>query len=97
VGHRALGRPAAFSKNVLLTNSLEKEYAACAFGSLYSTWGVEMAETITVDGKLDDKPISHELKTKVQHALKGALEKELVIKGNHHFSTTHISIVYDVQ
>jgi hypothetical protein len=57
---------------------------------------MEMAhQTFTIDGKLDDKPISHELKTKVQTALKGALEKELTVVGTHHFSTTHISIVYD--
>ncbi len=57
-----------------------------------------MAEKVTIDGKLDDKPISHELKTKVQHALKGVLEAEFKVGGlqpSRHFSVTHFSVVYD--
>jgi hypothetical protein len=52
-----------------------------------------MAQTITIEGKVDNKPMSQELTTKVQHALKGALEQEFtVIKPATHWSITHISI-----
>ena len=57
-----------------------------------------MVPKITIDGKVDDKPMSHDVKAKVQDALKGALQKEFVpgsIVPNHHFSITHFSVVYD--
>jgi hypothetical protein len=57
-----------------------------------------MTEKVTIDGKLDDKPIPQELKTKVQHALKSALEAEFKVGGlqpSRHFSVTHFSIVYE--
>jgi hypothetical protein len=57
-----------------------------------------MAQKVTIEGKIDDKPIPHELKTKVEHALKGSLESELKVAGfvpTHHFSVTHYSVVYD--
>jgi|HubBroStandDraft_6_1064221.scaffolds.fasta_scaffold1300946_1 hypothetical protein len=57
-----------------------------------------MAQKITVEGKIDDKPLPPELKTKVQNALKSSLETELKTPGlvpSHHFSVTHYSVVYD--
>ncbi len=57
-----------------------------------------MAEKVTLEGKIDDKPIPNELKTKVQNALKTSLAAELKVPGlvpSHHFSVTHFSIVYD--
>lgn len=59
-----------------------------------------MAEKVTIDGKLDDKMMPTELKTKVQAALMSVLQKELTVKGpgivpTHHFSVTHFSVVFD--
>jgi len=57
-----------------------------------------MAAKITLDGKIDDKPMPAALKTKVESALKSSLESELKVGGivpTHHFSVTHFSIVYD--
>ena len=56
-----------------------------------------MAEKATIEGKIDDKPIPHALASKVEGALKSALESELKVPGlvpTHHFSVTHYSVVY---
>jgi hypothetical protein len=55
-----------------------------------------MAENLTIVGELDGQPMSTEQKAKVQNALKGALEREILIPtvvGTHHISVTHLSIV----
>ena len=54
----------------------------------------------TIVGEADGKPLSDDVKTKVQDALKSAIEKELIptvggIVGTHHWSVTHGSIVFD--
>jgi hypothetical protein len=58
-----------------------------------------MAETITVVGVADDKPLTHEVKSKVQNALKAALTQELArregIVSAHHYSISHTSIVFE--
>jgi hypothetical protein len=58
-----------------------------------------MAEKVTIEGKIDDKPMPQALKTKVQDALKTALQAELTVKGpntpTHHYSITHYSVVFD--
>jgi hypothetical protein len=59
-----------------------------------------MAETITIVGELDGKPLASATQTKVQDALKKTLTAEIIpavggVVGTHHWSSTHISIVFD--
>jgi len=55
-----------------------------------------MAAKITVVGVQDDRPLPAELKTKVQDALKTALQRELTVRPPPvgHYSVTHTSIVF---
>ena len=53
-----------------------------------------MADT-TITGTIDKKPVSHAAHTKVQDALKSALQSELTVVGTHHIDFTHINIVWD--
>lgn len=54
-----------------------------------------MPEKVSIEGKVDDKPVSTEQKTKVQHALKAALEKEFIFRPTHHVDFTHVDITFD--
>ena len=59
-----------------------------------------MAETITIVSELDDKPLVADVKAKVHSALKKTLAAEIIptvggVVGTHHWSSTHISIVFD--
>jgi|HubBroStandDraft_4_1064222.scaffolds.fasta_scaffold65072_2 hypothetical protein len=57
-----------------------------------------MAEQHAVTGTVDKKPLSHEMQTKVQDALKSALSAELTLPGvrpPHHIEITHIDITFD--
>ncbi len=56
-----------------------------------------MAAKVTVEGKIDDKSLPPAIASKVEGALKSALESELKVPGlvpTHHFSITHYSVVY---
>ncbi|RSL16426.1 hypothetical protein EDE15_1940 [Edaphobacter aggregans] len=53
-----------------------------------------MAQTI-MTGTIDKKPVPPAMQTKVQDALKGALQSELSIGPTHHIEFTHINIVWD--
>jgi hypothetical protein len=52
-----------------------------------------MAGAIT--GTVDKKPVPQATQTKVQSALKSALESELTVVGTHHIEFTHIDITWD--
>ena len=63
-----------------------------------------MADAIAVVGDVDGRPLfsSDAVKSRVQHALKTAIEHELLptvggIVPNRHVSIIHTSIVFDVQ
>jgi hypothetical protein len=63
-----------------------------------------MADAVTVVGDVDGKPLfsSDAVKQRVQHALKTAIQHELMptvggIAPNRHASIIHTSIVFDVQ
>jgi hypothetical protein len=56
-----------------------------------------MAPKVTVDGKIDDKPLPQDLKARIETSLKSSIEKELKVGGivpSRHFSITHFSIVF---
>jgi hypothetical protein len=54
-----------------------------------------MAEKTTITGTVDKKPLPHGAHTKVQDALKSALQSEFIVKGTHHIEFTHIDITWD--
>jgi hypothetical protein len=59
-----------------------------------------MAETVSIVSQLDDKPLAADAKAKVQTALKKTLAAEIIptvggVGGTHHWSSTHISVVFD--
>jgi hypothetical protein len=53
------------------------------------------AHKVAIEGTVNSKPITPELKTKVQNALKSAVESELSIRPPFHIEITHIDITFD--
>jgi hypothetical protein len=53
------------------------------------------AQKVPITGTVNNQPITPGLQTKVQSALKGAVESELSIRPPFHIEITHIDITFD--
>jgi hypothetical protein len=60
----------------------------------------EKKVTTSIVGEVDHKPLTKDQKSKVEHALKSAVQAEIIpfgggIIGSHHLSITHWSVVWE--
>ncbi len=53
------------------------------------------APKVAIAGTVNNKPLTPELQTKVQAALKSSIESELNIRPPFHIEITHIDITFD--
>jgi len=53
------------------------------------------ANKVAINGTVNSQPITPQLQSKVQNALKSAVESELSIRPPFHLEITHIDITFD--